>query len=62
MTNNVAEPVWIARPVIPVTHVPTGKVNDHQVKLNGSPSSAVLIVTDAAMHAHSSAKPNVGRP
>jgi hypothetical protein len=42
--------------------VPTGNVNAHQVSPNGIPRRTVLIVTAAARHSHSIAKPHVGTP
>ena len=54
--------VRAARALVPVTTVPTGKVNDHHVNANGRCLRAVRIVTAAASTVHSSAKPNTGTP
>ena len=60
--TNRCSPVAAASPEVPVTTVPTGKVKDHQVRLNGSPVRAVRTVTARARAAHSIAKPHTGRP
>ena len=55
-------PVCRARPEAAVTQVPTGKVNDHQVRLNGSRWRAARMVRAVARLAHNTAKPHTGRP
>jgi hypothetical protein len=60
-TNRVA-PVRAASAEVPVTQVPTGKVNDHQAGPNGRRSRAARTVKADARHAHSRAKPQSGTP
>jgi hypothetical protein len=45
-----------------VTQVPTGKVKDHQVRLNGSRWRAARTVSAVARAAHNAAKPHTGMP
>jgi hypothetical protein len=56
-------PVRAVSPIVPVTHVPTGKVKLYQVSPNGSPwvCWAVRTVSAAAMTSHTIANPRPGR-
>ena len=56
--RNASALVCTASAVVPVTQVPTGNVNDHQVRLNGRCWRAVRMVSAAASAAHSAAKPH----
>ena len=47
---------------MPVTRVPTGNVNDHQVRLNGRRARAARIVIAVARAAQSTANPQTGTP
>ena len=48
--------------MVPVTHVPTGNVKLHQVRLKGSRRRMVRTVIAAATTSHSMANPQVGTP
>ncbi len=45
---STSAPLWVASRLVPVTHVPTGKVNDHQVRLNGSSPRSVIVAAIAS--------------
>src|ERR1039458_2940303 len=60
--RNTPAPVCRARPVVPVTRVPTGNVKDHQVRLNGRCCRAARIVIAVARPAQSTANPQTGTP
>lgn len=61
-TVKTVAPLLTASPDVPVTRVPTGKVNDHQERVTGSPARRVRIVMAQAMAAHMAANPQTGRP
>lgn len=52
----------MAKALVPVTHVPTGKVKLHQVKEKGSPARTVRAVRAAARASHIMANPQAGSP
>ncbi|MDE0777073.1 MAG: hypothetical protein OSB43_12425 [Nocardioides sp.] len=64
-TTRNGAPVAAASPDVPVTSVPTGNVNDHQVRVNGNPAGVVRAartVSARASEAHNRAKPHMGAP
>src|SRR3954452_7030185 len=61
-TRNRSAPDATARSDVPVTTVPTGKMNDHQARENGRPLRAARTVSATASAPHRSAKPQTGTP
>ncbi len=61
-SRSAAEPVCTASADVPVTTVPTGKVNDHQVSENGKAGRAVRAVIAAATASQPARITHTGSP